>query len=202
MINTMHHTHGECGRENRECLKIQKENLMKMFLKLLLVSALLASGSSSFAENPTNFSLKSALDDSKFELSEHRGKTVVLHFLLKTECPLCLRYTREYAVLAATTPDVLHVFLKPDSVDEIKSWVSHLDQKELSAVPMIYRDPDAKLAKQFDIPDGYAFHGQKVHYPALVALNKEGKEIFRYVGKSNRDRMSVDAFKAKLEATK
>jgi peroxiredoxin Q/BCP len=78
-----------------------------------------------------------------------------LHFLLKTECPYCLRYTREYAQLAAKTPDVVHVFLKPDNDADIKSWVSHLDAKGLKALPTVYQDPDAKLAKQFGIPDGY-----------------------------------------------
>ena len=67
------------------------------------------------AENPTEFTVMSAEDDSKFQLSENRGKTVVLHFLLKTECPYCLRYTHEYAKLAAKSPDIVHVFLKPDT---------------------------------------------------------------------------------------
>ncbi|MCU0228402.1 MAG: ribonuclease J [Bryobacterales bacterium] len=53
-----------------------------------------------------------------------------------------------------------------------------------------------------EIPDGYQFHGQSVHFPALVALDGEGKEMFRYVGKSNRDRMSVDDFTSKLAAMK
>lgn len=62
----------------------------------------------------------------------------------------------------------------------------------------IYRDPDAGLAKQFGIPDGYAFHGQTVHFPALVLLDPEGKEVFRYVGKHNGDRLGFDALTAKL----
>ena len=153
------------------------------------------------AENPTNFTVKSALDDTKFDLAENRGKTVVLHFLLKTECPYCLRYTREYAQLAAKTPDVVHVFLKPDSESEIKAWVSHLDANGLKTLPTVYQDPNAKLAKQYGIPDGYKFHGQSVHYPALVAINEAGKEAFRYIGKNNGDRMSVADFTKKLEST-
>jgi peroxiredoxin Q/BCP len=74
------------------------------------------------AENPEDFTVKSVLDDSEFRLSEHRGKVVVLHFLLKTECPVCLRHTHDYAALAATTPEVIHVFLKPDDEVEIKEW--------------------------------------------------------------------------------
>ncbi len=175
---------------------------MKTFAIALIAAMIFSLSTNAQAENPTNFSLHSAVDDSKFELSANRGKAVVLHFLLKTECPYCLRYTREYALLAATTPEVVHVFLKPDAVEDIKAWVSHLDKKGLEALPKVYRDPDAMLAKQFKIPDGYSFHGQKVHYPALIALDGEGKELFRYVGKGNNDRMAIDAFKAKMASTK
>ena len=154
------------------------------------------------AENPKSFSVKNALDDTMFSLEENRGKTVVLHFLLKTECPYCLRYTHEYSQLAAKTPDVVHVFLKPDSEADIKSWISHLDAKGLKSLPSVYQDPDAKLAKQFGIPDGYRFHGQSIHYPALVAIDANGHEAFRYIGKSNSDRMSVSDFTKKLESAK
>ena len=154
------------------------------------------------ADNPSEIKLESALDDAKFVLSENQGKKVVLHFLLKTECPICLRYTAEYTKLAAKNPDTVHVFIKPDSVQEIKSWFSHLNKKDLESIPKIFRDPNAKLAKSFGIPDGYQFHGQSVHFPALVALDGQGKELFRYVGKSNSDRMSVDAFKAKIDSLK
>ncbi len=94
------------------------------------------------------------------------------------------------------------MFIKPDSAQEIKSWFSHLNKKDLESIPKIFRDPNAKLAKSFGIPDGYQFHGQSVHFPALVALDGQGKELFRYVGKSNSDRMSVDAFKAKIDSLK
>jgi peroxiredoxin Q/BCP len=62
----------------------------------------------------------------------------------------------------------------------------------------IYQDINASLADRFKIPAGYAFHGQSVHYPALILLDKKGKEIFRYVGKNNSDRFSFDQLKAKL----
>lgn len=58
---------------------------------------------------------------------------------------------------------------------------------------------DAKLADQFNIPSGYQFHGQVVHYPALVLLNKNGEEVFRYIGKSNSDRFSINQLKSKIE---
>ena len=65
----------------------------------------------------------------------------------------------------------------------------------------IYQDADAKLADQFNIPNGYQFHGQVVHYPALILLNDKGEEVFRYIGKNNSDRFSFDQLKAKIEST-
>jgi thioredoxin-dependent peroxiredoxin len=153
-------------------------------------------------DNPDDFEIPSALDEKKFRLSDNRGKVVVLHFLLKTECPYCLRYTQEFAKLAAKSPDVVHVFIKPDSSEEIRKWASHLDKSELDKLPGIYRDADAKLAKQFNVPGGYAFHGQIVHYPALIALDGQGQEIFRHVGRSNSDRMKSSDFVKKLEQAK
>jgi peroxiredoxin Q/BCP len=64
---------------------------------------------------------------------------------------------------------------------------------------LIRLNQDAKLADQFNIPDGYQFHGQIVHYPALALLNEKGEEVFRYVGKNNSDRFSFDRLKAKVE---
>jgi peroxiredoxin Q/BCP len=169
---------------------------------LTLVLTLLASAFMARAENPADFTVESALDGSKFQLSKQRGKVVVLHFLLKTECPFCLKHTHDYAALAATTPEVVHVFLKPDSVAEIKAWAGKLSKEDLNELPRIYHDPDARLATQFGIPDGYKFHGQTVHFPALVVLDGTGKELFRHVGKSNSDRLSTTDFTAKLAKTK
>ncbi len=79
-----------------------------------------------FSQAVENFTLEAIVEDSKtqvdskFELKDHKGKTVVLHFLLKTECPFCLKYTNQYAQLAATTPDIVHLFIKPDSEKDIE----------------------------------------------------------------------------------
>lgn len=94
----------------------------------------------------------------------------------------------------------MHLFIKPDSEDAIRSWIRQLDKTNLLKSPTIYRDPGAKLAKRFGIPDGYRFHGQNVHYPAMVVLDGDGQELFRYVGKSNSDRMAKDDFVKKLNA--
>lgn len=173
---------------------IKRAGLVLMF-SLIAVTA--------HAKDPTDFTVESPTHGTKFTLSEQKGKVIVLHFLLKTECPYCIKYTNEYARLASKTPHVLHLFLKPDSADQIKHWSGKLTHDGLkNGIPVIYRDPDARLAKEFGIPDGYKFHGQTVHYPALVVLDSSGKEMFRYVGKNNADRMKADAFVAKLKASK
>jgi len=151
---------------------------------------------------PKDFTVESPTHGTKFTLSEGKGKVVVLHFLLKTECPYCLRYTHDYAASASARQDVVHIFLKPDSAAEIKKWAAHLDPKGLKKMPIIYRDADAGLAEAFDVPGGYAFHGESVHYPALIALDPNGKELFRHVGKSNADRMSYAEFEKRLAASK
>jgi peroxiredoxin Q/BCP len=165
-----------------------------------LVFTLLVAASWARAENPADFTVESALDSSKFQLSQHRGKIIALHFLLKTECPFCLRHTHDYDALAAKTPNVVHIFLKPDSAAEIKAWAGKISKDGLKGLPKVYRDPDAKLATEFGIPDGYKFHGQVVHFPALVVLDGKGQELFRYVGKSNSDRTPTADFTAKLAA--
>lgn len=151
---------------------------------------------------PADFTVESPADGKIFKLAEARGKFVALHFLLKTECPFCLKHTRDYALKSASMPDVVHVFLKPDSAEEIKAWSSKANRGDASPDVSIYRDGDAKLADAFGIPGGYMFHGESVHYPALVLLNPTGKEVFRYVGKSNSDRFGAEQFVAMLAELK
>ncbi len=151
---------------------------------------------------PADFTVESPADGKSFKLSEAKGKYVALHFLLKTECPFCLKHTRDYAKKSTTTPDVIHVFLKPDSADEIRVWSTKANRGDDFGDATIYRDAEAKLADAFGIPGGYQFHGQSVHYPALVLLDPEGKEVFRHVGKSNADRLSYEQFAARLAGLK
>lgn len=150
---------------------------------------------------PADFTVEAPAGGKPFKLSDAKGKYVALHFLLKTECPFCLRYTRAVAKQAATMPDVVQVFLKPDSAAEIQAWTASLGDDTGKNIP-IYRDADAKLAREFAIPDGYKFHGQTVHFPALVLLDPAGVEVFRYVGKDNSDRFSVDQLQAKVAELK
>jgi len=166
---------------------------MKYF-KLLLILVLFAF--ETHAQKIENFTLSSITDKSTFTLSKSKGKYVALHFLLKTECPYCIRHTSEYFDKASSLPNVIQVFIKPDDEKEIKEWASKL--KSSNSLP-IYQDLNAKLANQFKIPSGYSFHGQVVHYPALILLNKNGEEVFRYIGKNNSDRFSFEDLKSKIQ---
>ena len=150
----------------------------------------------------TDFTLKEAGGERTFSLAQAKGKYVALHFLLKTECPVCLDHTKKYAVNAAKLPNVIQVFIKPDAEEEIVSWLEKLSADEKAVAPIVYRDPDAKLADEFGIPNGYAFHGETVHFPAMVLIGPDGKEIFRYVGKSNTDRYSFDKLEMKMSEFK
>ena len=116
------------------------------------------------AQESKDFTLFAATTAKSFKLSEVRGKYVALHFLLKTECPVCLRHTQQYAEQGKKLKNVIQVFIKPDETHQIKLWASHLSNQKNTPIP-IYRDVNAQLAKSFNIPDGYAFHGQRVHYP-------------------------------------
>lgn len=149
-----------------------------------------------------DFTLKEAGGGKTFSLTDAKGKYVALHFLLKTECPICLRHTQTYASKAPEFPDVVQVFIKPDSDEDTLEWAKGLLPEDKSKAPVIYRDPDAELAKEFKIPDGYEFHGETIHYPALVLLGPDGKEVFRHVGKSTMDRFPYEKFAAKMAELK
>ena len=131
----------------------------RQFIAGTLLTGLMAAGSPLLAGVPEDFTVEAPVDGKKFTLSKARGSWVVLHFLLKTECPFCLRHTREYARRASELKEATQVFLKPDSVEEIRAWVEPLKESGIT----VYRDADAKLAEAFSIPGGYRFHGQVVH---------------------------------------
>jgi len=152
----------------------------------------------SLAAPIVDFTLPAADGGKPFVLAEHRGQYVALHFLLKTECPFCLGHVQEHARKAALLPDVVQVFIKPDDEAALKDWVAKLPTNLRGRIAL-YRDPEAALAKRLAIPDGYAFHGESVHYPALVLIDPQGSEAFRHVGKNNTDRFKFDQLAAKLE---
>lgn len=160
-----------------------------LFAAVLLSAAFVVEA----ADTPSDFTLPRIDGGKAFTLSEHKGRFVALHFLLKTECPFCLKHTHTYLKRAAEVPGVEQVFIKPDSEKETREWA-----RDMPKDAPIYRDADAALAGKFSIPDGYKFHGQTVHYPALVILDANGKEVFRYVGKNNSDRFGFDDFAKKI----
>lgn len=145
----------------------------------------------------TTWTQAPALINAKTEATEsvtsigQEGQYTVLHFLLKTECPICLRHTHSYYRSEMDTPNVKNVFIKPDSLSEIQGWLKDASDD----APIIHQDPNARLAEFAGIPDGYRFHGETIHYPALIILNPSGQEVFRYVGKRTQDRYSLKAFK-------
>lgn len=165
---------------------------------LLTFAAWLLASFPAHAANPADFTVPAANGKTAFHLADAKGKFVALHFLLKTECPFCLRHTQDYIEKSKGQSDVVHVFLKPDSAADIAKWANKFGTDPVT----IYRDADAKLAGAFGIPGGYKFHGQVVHYPALVLLDPTGKEVFRYVGKGNSDRFSFAQFTTKLTELK
>jgi len=74
------------------------------------------------AQKVDNFTLHSVTEKSTFSLKKAKDNFVVLHFLLKTECPYCIRHTSEYFEKSTTLSNVIQVFIKPDNEDEIKEW--------------------------------------------------------------------------------
>lgn len=151
---------------------------------------------SSFAQSNNDFTLQAVIGNKNFTLSENKGKYIVLHFLLKTECPYCIKHTSDYLENARYFPNVQQIFIKPDNKEEIIEWISKID---IGDNINFFQDEDAKLAKQLEIPGGYSFHGQLVHYPALLIINPAGKEVFRYIGKNNNDRYSFEQLTQKLK---
>jgi thioredoxin-dependent peroxiredoxin len=161
-----------------------------------LVFAVLAAWTA--AAEPVDFSLESPVDGKVLKAAELRGKFVALHFLLKTECPFCLKHTHDYAMKAASLPNVVQVFVKPDSAEEIKSWAAKVNRAPNFPSVTVYRDADAQLAEKLKILNGYQFHGETVHFPALILLDPKGDEVFRYVGKNNTDRYSFEKLTSKI----
>ncbi len=84
---------------------------MRPFINLCCLSLIFLQATAVFAQQ--DFTVESPTHSAKFTLSEAKGKIVVLHFLLKTECPYCLRHTRDYAQKSLGRQDVIHVFLNP-----------------------------------------------------------------------------------------
>ncbi len=171
---------------------------MKKF-KLILLSILFTTLIN--AQSVKDFTLNSVTDNSTFTLSRTKDEYIALHFLLKTECPYCIMHTYDYLEKSKTLPNVKQIFIKPDTENEIKEWALNFEDNNDFNFP-IYQDKNAKLAKEFNISGGYFFHGQNVHFPALILLNNKGEELFRYIGKNNSDRYPFKKFETLINKLK
>ncbi|MSU72814.1 MAG: redoxin domain-containing protein [Opitutus sp.] len=130
--------------------------LPRLLTAVFFAATLQVSSHPLLAANPDTFTLKAATGNGTFSLGDAKGKYVALHFLLKTEYPCCLRHTRDYFTKSATLPNVVQVFIKPDTGEEIAKWALKLPAEELSQNP-IYRDPEGALANAFGVPTATNF---------------------------------------------
>ena len=75
---------------------------LKVLIALMLVSLAIQASHA----NPNDFTVQSVTSTNVFKLSEAKGKLVALHFLLKTECPCCIRHTHDSpAIYGIAWPD-------------------------------------------------------------------------------------------------
>ncbi len=81
--------------------------LPRLLTAVFFAATLQVSSHPLLAANPDTFTLKAATGNGTFSLGDAKGKYVALHFLLKTECPYCLRHTRDYFTKSATLPNVV-----------------------------------------------------------------------------------------------
>lgn len=104
---------------------------MSMNLRTVIALVLLTTVSTTlvYGQYIKDFKLKSVTNKDQFSLHEAKGKYVALHFLLKTECPICLRHTQEYIINLHRLPDVVQVFIKPDTKRRLKNGPENLQWK-------------------------------------------------------------------------
>ena len=84
---------------------------LKSFAVLLVISLAVQVSRA----NPNDFVVRSATGTNIFKLSEAKGKFGALHFLLKTECPCCIRHTHDYVKKSADDSRGVHVLPIPDT---------------------------------------------------------------------------------------
>ena len=73
------------------------------FFQTIALAALLVGAR---AAEVVDFEVSSPADGKILKSSDLRGKFVALHFLLKTECPFCLKHTHDYATKASTSSPI------------------------------------------------------------------------------------------------
>ena len=167
-------------------------------LSFLLAILCLAPSASAQATKPTTLPAEPFTvgdEGRQFNSADARGQFLAIHFLLTTECPYCSRLINEYTRNAPTLAGIRQIFVKPDSLEAFDAMLKGLPDGD--KLP-IYRDADSKLVEKSKFDGGYKFHGQVMHYPAVIILNETGKEVFRHIGKSNADRLPFASYAAKV----
>lgn len=129
-----------------------------------------------------------------FDSASARGRYLVVHFLLGDECPYCARLMREYQDQLPTLAGVEQIFVQNIPEPAFEAAL----RSDPEGTSRLYRDADGRLASAFKIPGGYRFHGMTMDYPAMVVLDRDGREVFRHVGANNTDRVPFDQFAAKI----
>ncbi len=133
----------------------------------------------------------------QFRLSDAAGKYVALHLLLPAECPYCVRQLAEYEMNAPAVAGVMHVFIKQGPTADFAAWRDKLTPQQVEST-LVFPDPENSVARAFGVPDGYEFYGHNAHYPALIVLGPDQRELFRHVGRNNADRLPFSQFAAQM----
>lgn len=131
----------------------------------------------------------------RFDSTQAKGSLIAVHFLLGDECPFCMKLLNEYTASAASVAGVRHVFVQNISKEAFEKKLATLPEDQKAS---LFRDVDGALSKRFNVKGGYQFHGMVMNYPALVLVNDSGKELYRYTGTSNADRLKFTDFSKKV----
>lgn len=139
-------------------------------------------------------SLSAATDSHPFMIADAKGHYLALHFLTKTDTTECTAFVREYLRAAPGVAGVMHVFIKPDEQSEVKVWSMQFKNDAAA----IFVDKDSALANDLKVPGGLAIASTTSNFPATIVFDREGRELFRHVGKSHDDHMLFTEFAARI----
>ncbi len=140
--------------------------MSKRFARGVLSAGLTLIAAAQVASAGTDFELRSG--DKSFKSRQAARRVNALHFLLKTECPYCLRYAQEYAAQAPSVAGVTHIFIKPDAEADIAAWQGSSQRPGRQASDLSRRRRQGRAA--FGLAADFDFHGTKSNHPALILL--------------------------------
>ena len=119
-----------------------------------------------------------------FDSRAARGTCLVVSFLPTIATPESAALIREYTDKAPSLAGVRFIFVSGDPAEKFTASLAALPGGDKLPV---YRDADAKLSSQFNIPPAARPN------PALILLDPAGTEKHRHLGKSPADRVSFAA---------